>query len=221
MENAVEALKTAAAVLIFVIAITVCFTMFSRAKTSADAVLLAQDSQEYLESAEVAGTLYTTTGTASTGENATITTDGYRIVQPDDVISTIYRYNLEKYGVTLAKSDGTVIARFDSNTESVMRQWYNIQDGKNSEDETVTADEQKTNYANTIKENTTVILNGNRIEPDFSTSKLEALYEINVDGNSKIKCGAPWYGNETEIIKRINADIDVIGTEYELNRTNL
>ena len=60
MENAVQALKTAAAVLIFVIAITVSFTMFSKAKVTADAVIKIQDKQKYLESAEVDnGILYT------------------------------------------------------------------------------------------------------------------------------------------------------------------
>lgn len=221
MENAVEALKTAAAVLIFVIAITISFTMFSKAKASADAVLLSQDTQEYLESAELAGTLYTTTESASNNEknNATITTDGYRLVEPDDVISTIYRYNLEKYGVTIINRDGTVIARFDSNTESVMRQWYNIQDGVNSNNQKVTAEDQKENYAKTIKTNTTVNLDGNKIEPKFSMDTLEDLYEIEVTGNGKIECGAPWYGNETEIIKRINADIGGYG--YILNRTKI
>ena len=46
MENAVQALKTAAAVLIFVIAITVSFTMFSKAKVTADAVIKIQDKQK-------------------------------------------------------------------------------------------------------------------------------------------------------------------------------
>ena len=49
MENAVEALKTAAAILVFVIAITVSFTMFSKAKTTADSIITMQDKQEYLD----------------------------------------------------------------------------------------------------------------------------------------------------------------------------
>lgn len=211
MENAVEALKTAAAVLIFVIAITISFTMFSKAKASADAVLLSQDTQEYLESAELAGTLYTTTESASNNEknNATITTDGYRLVEPDDVISTIYRYNLEKYGVTLVKSDGTVIARFDSSTETeIMTHWTTLQD------------EVKDKYATILKSNTTVTLSDSKIEPIFNIDTIEGLYKIEVDeGKSPIKCGAPWYGNETEIIKRINADIGGYG--YILNRTKI
>ena len=220
MENAVQALKTAAAVLIFVIAITVTFTMFSKAKQTADVVTKSQDEQEYLEAADLAGTLYTTTESASTGDNATITTDGYRIVDSDDVISTIYRYNLEKYGVTLVTSEKAVIARFDSNTENVIRQWYNIQDGTNSAGQRVTANEQKQNYVETIKNNITVTIDGDTFEPSLSTEILEDLYEITVEGNNKIQCGAPWYGNETEIIKRINEDIAPTNG-YTLNRTNL
>lgn len=219
MENAVQALKTAAAVLIFVIAITVAFTMFSRAKTTADAVVKSQDTQEYLEAAELESTLYTSseaiqsgTSSTTTGDNATMTTDGYRIVKPDDVISTIYRYNLEKYGVTIVESNGNVIARFDSNTENLMRQWYNIKDGTDSEGKTVTANAQKEKYATKLKENTTVIRvkDGNTekiVEPNFSIQKLEEIYRIKVTGNDNITCGAPWYGSEKEIIKRINTDI--------------
>ena len=51
MENAAQALKTAAAVLIFIIAITVAFTMFSRAKATTDTIIKSQDEQEYLEAA--------------------------------------------------------------------------------------------------------------------------------------------------------------------------
>lgn len=215
MENAVQALKTAAAVLIFVIAITVAFTMFSRAKTTADAVVKSQDTQEYLEAAELESTLYTSseaiqsgTSSATTGDNATMTTDGYRIVKPEDVISTIYRYNLEKYGVTIVDaSDKNVIARFDSNTENLMRQWYNIKDGTDSEGKTVTANDQKEKYADRLKNNTTINLKDESMVPNFSRDKLEEIYKIDVTGNDNIKCGAPWYGSEKEIIKRINTDI--------------
>lgn len=209
MENAVEALKTAAAVLIFAIAITVAFTMFSKAKTAADSIIKAQDSQEYLESAKVAGTLYETTDSASTRDNPTITTDGYRIVKPDDVISTIYRYSLEKYGVTLADGSGNVIARYDSNTEDIVRQYYNL-----------SADIKKA-YINNIKNNTKVVGKDLNIELKYdytneNDNSLYRLYYLEVEGNRKIKCGAPWYGNDVEINKRINADIG--GYAYIVNK---
>lgn len=223
MENAVQALKTAAAVLIFTIAITVSFTMFSKAKVTADTVLKSQDDQEYLEAAELDDKLYTSSeliSTTETGESSSdereskvagITTKGDRIVGSDDVISTIYRYNLEKYGVTILKSDGTVIARYDSNTENVMRQWYNITDGTDAEGNTVSANTIRGNFAEQIKKN----ISNNYIKYENLKLDLENLYAIKVDGNNNIKSGAPWYGNDKEIIKRINAEIGGFG--YELN----
>ena len=45
-------------------------------------------------------------------------------------------------------------------------------------------------------------------------NSLYELYTLDVTG-SNIKCGAPWYGNDTEINKRINADVG--GYAYVLN----
>ena len=114
MENAVEALKQAFAVFVFALALTVSFTMFSKAKATADAITTTQSKQEYLESAELKDKLYINSKDVESGnENtlgvASLTMYGDRVVQPDDVISTIYRYNLEKYGVTIIKENGEVI----------------------------------------------------------------------------------------------------------------
>ncbi len=209
MENAVEALKQAAAVLIFVIAITVSFTMFSKAKTSADAITTAKDTQEYLEAAELAGKLYTTTESASNNDNgnATITTDGYRIVHPDDVISTIYRYNLEKYGVTLITSSGDVIARFDSSIENILK-------GTTLETEKIKDSKGRSTIDllnQLVKDHITVKIDGSTIQPNVN---LKELYRIVNKGNPNLNWGVPWYGNEKEIIKRINYDIE--GTPYVL-----
>lgn len=212
MENAVQALKTAASVLIFVIAITVSFTMFSKAKVTADAVITAQDKQKYLESAQVDNGILYTSSEAIQGQNEYgesningMTIDGYRIVGMNDVVSTLYRYSIEKYGVTLIKQDGTILSRFDSNTENIVRQYYNI-------DRDVLK-----KYEDKIKDNITVTINKGKasqktIEPDIN---LEQIYKIQVDGNRSIKCGAPWYGNNREITRRINCQM--FGLNYELN----
>lgn len=210
MENAVEALKTAAAVLVFVIAITVSFTMFSKAKTTADSIITMQDKQEYLEADELVGKQYESSTKSITGMN----TNGDRIVKLEDIVSAIYRYNLEKYGVTIIEktsdTTGKVLARFDSNTESIMRQWYNIQEKK---DEVTGKNLSKTDVQNNIRDQirnnltTTYIKEFGNIELD-----LKEIYKIEVDGNTTIKVGAPWYGNEKEIIKRCNADIS--GGDY-------
>ena len=220
MENAVDALKQAAAVLIFVVALTASFTMFSKAKQTADAVTTIPDQQEYLESAELRDKLYINSEDIKNSEDtrtvASLTMNGDRVVKPDDVISTIYRYNLEKYGVTIINEDGTVITRFDSNTEAVIRQWYNIKSKKDSNGNMLTAEEIKEKFASQIKTNITHNTGNYVSNIKLDRETLEEIYKITVDGNNKIKVGAPWYGNDKEIIKRINSEID--GSEYQLNK---
>ena len=80
MENAVDALKTAVAVLIFIIAITASFTMFAKAKVTADSIITSKDKQEYLESAELDEVLYTDSESIKTNTTSvTMTQYGDRI----------------------------------------------------------------------------------------------------------------------------------------------
>ena len=51
MENVAEALKMAAAVLIFIIAIATSFSIFGTAKQTSDSIITMRDKQAYLESA--------------------------------------------------------------------------------------------------------------------------------------------------------------------------
>ena len=205
MENVANALKMAAAILIFIIAIASSFSLFGTAKQTADSVIGMRDKQKYLDATELDTVLYISSDTISKENTSNgnsqivgLTTKGDRIVGIDDVISTIYRYNKEKYGVTIVKSNGNVIARFDSNTENIMTQYNNIKSGFDT-------------YVSELEKNT----NTSYVSPKFSSGKLQALYEITVDGNSKIRYGAPWYGNDNQIQKRISADID--GKIYKFN----
>ena len=205
MENAADALKMAAAVLIFIIAIASSFSLFGTAKQTADSVIGMRDKQKYLDAAELDTVLYVSSDVISKEDSKEgnsqvvgLTTKGDRIVGIDDVISTIYRYNKEKYGVTIVKANGEVIARFDSNTENVMSQYNNIKSGFDK-------------YVSELEKNTST----SYTSPKFSNNKLQELYAISVAGNSKIRYGAPWYGNDNQIQKRVSADID--GTEYKFN----
>lgn len=212
MENAAEALKMAAAILIFIIAIASTFSLFGTAKQTADSIITMRDKQAYLDSAEVDnGILYTSTSSVGEGHAYGVNDKGDRIVSVDDVVSTILRYNKEKYGVTIIDNTGTVLARFDSNTEDVMRQWYNIVAVTDSKGNSVTAEIQRKNYAEKIKKN---------IETEYKKSneitlELEKIYSIKVNGNDYIKCGAPWYGNDEQIRQRIACELS--GNEYEYN----
>lgn len=200
MENAADALKMAAAALIFIIAIASSFSLFGTAKQTADSIIGMRDKQQYLQAAELDTVLYTSSDKIQTGGISGYTTNGDRIVKVDDVVSTIYRYSKEKYGVTIVESSGTILKRYDSNTENIMRQYNNINnpDGLKA-------------YINQLKENT----QNNYATPKFTQSSLEKIYAIHATGNSNIKCGAPWYGSDKEIRRRINADI--AGEEYTYN----
>lgn len=205
MENVADALKIAAAVLIFVVAIASSFSLFGTAKQTADSIVGMRDRQAYLEATELDSILYISSDkiSESSGDNISsiitgLTTKGDRIVGVDDVISTIYRYNKEKYGVTIVNTTGAVIARFDSNTENVMRQYNNIESGLDE-------------YKEKLEKNTTTTY----VRPKFTGTKLEDLYKIDVRGNSEIRYGAPWYGDDIEIQKRIN--VDVSGGTYSYN----
>ena len=210
MENAADALKMAAAVIIFIIAIASSFSLFGTAKQTADSIIGMRDKQKYLEAATLDnGVLYTSASTIAGNSTDAVTTEtvagltrnGDRIVSVADVIAAIQRYNKEKYGVTIvygrnigSHRTGEVLARYDSNTDNIMRQYYNISDGLSV-------------YIEDLNKNTAT----SYVQPQFSKSVLESLYYIEVDGNNKVRCGAPWYGSEEEIQKRIKVDLYIGG----------
>jgi len=196
MENAIDALKMAAAILIFIIAIASSFSLFGTAKKTADSIISMKDKQAYLEAAELDnGILYTSSEAISGGKISGITTNGDRIVGTEDVFSTIYRYAKEKYGVTIVE-DGTVLVRFDSNTENFMSQYDSYQE----------IDVEK--YIKELNKNTYNVYIGEELFK-YTNKETNTLKEIFGDSN------AVWYANEAEIQKRINADIS--GSEYIFN----
>ena len=196
MENAADALKLAAAILIFIIAIASSFSLFGTAKQTADSIITMRDKQAYLEEAELDnGILYTSSSAITSGNVSGFTTDGDRVVKIDDVISTIYRYSVEKYGVTIIESDGTVIARFDSSTESIMADYERYKDAIDT-------------YGDKIKENLRNIYVNNIKFTD--TDKLQDLYKL-----ENGKYNVFWYGNTQDIMQRISVDLN--GGKFEKN----
>ena len=210
MENAVQALKMAAAVLIFIIAITLSFAMFSKTKATTDSIIRIQDKQAYLDSPKVnGGLLYT----SSEDDIPTMTTDGNRIVKANDVISTLYRYWLEQYNVTIIKNK-RIIARFDSDTETQIQHLpgsgYIIDSTTkepivDDEGNKITVEMELNAYTKHIKSILKSIFKNTEIPVD-----LKEIYKIKSKSNKKF--GAPWYGDDIEIIKRINAELN--GEEY-------
>lgn len=88
MENAVDALKMAFAVIVFVMALSISINMFSNARETADVVLHSSDITEYMQYQEAAQ------GTES------------RIVGLETVIPTLYKYYKENYTVIFKDANG-------------------------------------------------------------------------------------------------------------------
>lgn len=98
MENAVDALKIAFAIFVFVLAITVAFSLISQAKSTADVVLYHSDKTnfyEHLNSKEI-----------------------NREVSVSEVISTLYKYYNESIAVTVKLGNEEYV--FDSGRETVV-----------------------------------------------------------------------------------------------------
>lgn len=206
MENAVDALKMAAAVLVFILALTLFFTTFSKAKMASDSLLTMQDKQAYLESDNVENVLYRTNSGIT--NDASYTAEGHRIVNLDAVISTIYRYENEKFAVTIMQGNGKVIARYDTATESLINNWEGIRNSY-KDDGTVdkTASQQKKEFINRLKLNITVKINGIEIIPELDNeSDFIKLYET----QNRLAKGAPTTTAGRK--ERIKADIN--GGEY-------
>lgn len=210
MENAADALKMAAAILIFIIAIASSFSLFGLAKQTSDSIIAMRDKQSYLEAAELDnGILYTSSsaiqtssGTDKISNVSGFTIYGDRIVDISDVFSTIYRYSVEKYGVTIVDEDGNVIARYDSQTEAGIQKYS----GNNEELETLFMNIKKNLVNNTKNKYKTL---------NVDTDTLKKIYKIAISGNTNVTetYGAPWNGNPGEILKRVNADIK--GSVYQ------
>ena len=102
MENAVDALKIAAAVLVFVIALTIAFALLSQAKATSDIMLFASDKTNY----------YTYSNEADNPAG--------RIVGADVVISSLYRYYKESVVVRIV--DGNNTEEFNTETDGGLSQ---------------------------------------------------------------------------------------------------
>lgn len=92
MENAADALKMAAAVLIFVAALASAFSFVSQAKSTADVVLYSTDKTNFYENIRTIDY-----------------PNGGRLVGIETVISTIYRSTKETFCVTIKDSAGNIL----------------------------------------------------------------------------------------------------------------
>lgn len=99
MDNAVDALKIAFGVLVFVIGLTVSINAFSQAKTVSDEVFYMADKTNFYE--------YTSEEKIPEG----------RIVSGETIIPTLYRYYKENFNVIILNANGKEICTFNLEQE--------------------------------------------------------------------------------------------------------
>lgn len=99
MENAVDALKMAFAVMVFVMALSLAIYMFSQARETADIVLHSSDVTQYMSYEQVAK-----------GSEK-------RIVGLESIVPTLYKYYKENYTVIFRDSDGKFLELYETETD--------------------------------------------------------------------------------------------------------
>lgn len=112
MENAFDALKMAFAVIVFVIALAIAFSLLTQANATAQQIFFGMDKVTYLDHERVEGLAE------------------HRIVGLETIIPTIYRYSVENCGVTIIDKDGKIVARYDVETENVASNYGNFKEYK-------------------------------------------------------------------------------------------
>lgn len=192
MESAVDALKIAFAVFVFLIGITVLFTMTSRASETARILITEIDKTSYYN-------YYTDV------DEQTIDANGNRIVTIQDIIPSLYRYSEENYGVTIVNKSGDIIARFDLDTETACNNWLSSSDYNK---ETFIKETDKTlakvnNLANRIGARTVnTIDNKDKLETLF-----RKLYRQVTSSTIRREYYCYWIGNMGWTAQRIDSDL--------------
>ena len=104
MENAVDALKIAFALFVFIMALSITIFMFNMAKETGDIVLASSDVTAFMEYKEK-------------DSIGTIVKNGDRIVGLETIIPTLYKYYKERYTVVFMNANGTPLTIYKSKTK--------------------------------------------------------------------------------------------------------
>lgn len=154
MENATDALKIAFAIFVFVIAITLAFSLISQAKSTADHVLFYADKTNFYDRP-----LYSK--------------EGNRVVSVPDVISTLYRYYKESLCVTIVLPEDTY--KFDLNLSKSDLEKFGLSQAPSTEKEVENMIEK---FINDILNNYA----DDKFVEEFVEVPISGIYEVGEDG---------------------------------------
>ena len=207
MENAVEALKMAAAVMTFVLALGISISSFSQARETSEALLAYTDRETVTQYVEDSG-------------------NKERVVGKETIVPTIYRAYKENYKILFYNSDGTPIELYTKTENGVHGVVVNYID---LEKDVIGDDWQKDNFimallygnkANLKRQDGTTMTfsqfsaelaqNNSRI-----TLKSQGIYDTILKENTFLERFGVYY---QEDLSTINTDTD-ISEEYEESET--
>lgn len=109
MENAVDALKIAFGIIVFVIALALAISVIGQARATSDVIFHMNDKTEFYDYVE----------------NGDVDAED-RVVGINTIIPTIHRYAKEQFAVSIYDKNGEPIARYDLWTEGFMSNWDEI-----------------------------------------------------------------------------------------------
>lgn len=216
MENAVDALKLAFGIFAFILALAIAISVIGQARATSDVIFHMNDKTEFYE--------YVEEGDVNAED---------RVVGINTIIPTIHRYAKEQFAVSIYDQKGKPIVRYDLWTEGFMSNWDEILRDKEVYGKTGTnleAYNQVSERLNTIQRivNETIQkypeIYGNRQlygNGQSTDDKVKDIMNIcySVDAsrvNRFIKHGAPWVGDNEQILERIKKDMT--GTKYTNNQ---
>lgn len=153
MENATDALKIAFAIFVFVIAITVAFSLISQAKSTADHILFYADKTNFYDRLD------------SKEKN--------RVVSTSDIISTLYKYYKESLCVTIDLGSNNTY-KFDLNLSKSDLKKFDLNQAPATEKE---AENMIENFINDILNN---YANDKFVE-EFVEVPISGIYEVGED----------------------------------------
>lgn len=110
MENAVDAIKMAFGMIVFVIAMSVAMYLFTIASSTSQVLLYAADKTNYYDNIEITKN--------AAGDYNDVTT---REVNVETIIPTLYRYYKENFAVKIIDKNGNLTQIFDVNIEGKVR----------------------------------------------------------------------------------------------------
>lgn len=168
MENAVDSLKMAFAVFVFVMALSIVMYMFTQAKATADVVLESSDVSGYMEYIEL--------------EDNKLTIEGDRIVGLETIIPTLYKYYKENYTVIFRNADGSFMELYKTPIKNWSPEYINKYDIDDYSICSFDVDEEYARYEPwigsniTMKENLDHFLEGGKYTYQTSNGTIEYDY---------------------------------------------